>query len=76
MERSEAYAISRLRTVPLPFNMKPPRTSFNARARRASLSYFSYTSGTSSMNKERTMLATDTKMANPDKPAIGDPSYS
>lgn len=28
------------------------------------------------MNNERNMLATDTKMANPDKPAIGSPSVS
>jgi hypothetical protein len=54
--------------------MKPTRTSLNARATRASLSYFSYATGTSSMNKERKMLVTDTKMANPDRPATGDPS--
>ena len=68
-ESKETYAINRFMTVPPPFNMKPTRTSLNARERRASLSYFSYTTGTSNMSAERTMLVTDTKMANPDKPA-------
>jgi hypothetical protein len=71
-ERDEAYAINRFIAVPLPFNIKPTRTSLNARARRASLSYFSYTTGTSNMSDERTRLVTDTKTANPDKPATGD----
>ena len=70
-KRGETYAISKFRTVPLPFSMKATRISFSARATRASLSYFSYSTGTSSMNNERTILATDTKTANPDKPAAG-----
>ena len=70
-DNGETYAISKFRTVPLLFSMKPTRTSLSARARRASLSYFSYATGTSSMNSERRMLVTDTKMANPDKPAAG-----
>ena len=69
----ETYAIKKFKTVPLPFSIKPTRTSFSARARRASLSYFSYTTGTSNMNNERKMLVTDTKRANPDKPAISSP---
>ena len=53
-------------------NIKPPRTPLSVCARRASRSCFSQAEGTAIMNERRTILATDTKMANPDKP-VGDP---
>jgi hypothetical protein len=48
--------------------MKATRTSFNARASRMNLSYFSYKTGTQSMNVERTIPETEMKMAKPDRP--------
>ena len=63
------HAMSRLKTLPTPARIKLTRTSFSALARRAPLSYFSYTTGTKSMNKERNMPEIDTKRAKPVRPA-------
>lgn len=66
----KTHAISKLNVVPVPTRMKLTRNSFNARARRVSLSYLSYTTGTNSMNNERNMPAMETNSANPVSPAI------
>lgn len=59
----------RLAVTPVLVRMKPTRTSLRARATRVSLSYFSCTTGTKSINDDKNMPATEMKRANPDRPA-------
>ena len=68
------HAIKRLNVTPIAVKIKAMRSSFSARAVRASLSYFSYKTGTVSINADRKMPATETKSANPDNPATNESS--
>lgn len=54
---------------PLPTRMNPTRTSLRPRARRMSLLYFSYTTGTQRRKRARKIPETLTKIANPERPA-------
>ena len=63
------YLNRKLKKRPVPERMNPTRTSFKARAKRTSLSYFSYMTGTRSMKRDNNMLNIAEKMAKPDKPA-------
>lgn len=69
--KSVTHAMIRLAPVPHPVRMNATRTSLSARANPLSLSYFSYTTGTRSMNRDRNMPAIDMKSAKPDRPALG-----
>lgn len=62
--------IKMLKVVPSAVRMKLTRTSLSIRASRENLSYFSYATGTRSMNSDRRMPAIETKMANPVNPAV------
>ncbi len=70
------YARRKVRTVPVPTSTKHARSSFNARAKRVNLSYFSFTRGTKSKDRARNIPVMDTKRANPDNPAIDHESLS
>ena len=65
----DTYAINKLAAVPMVVRTNEKRTSFKRRAIRTSLSYFSLKTGTKSMNVDRSIPATDMKIANPVKPA-------
>lgn len=67
--KNATHAMRILKAVPAPARMNDTRTSFKARASRAPLSYFSYTTGTKSINNESTMPDTDTNIAKPVRPA-------
>ncbi len=58
-----------LNVVPVPVRINATRTSLRARARRTNLSYFSYSTGVSTMNADRNMPAIVTNSANPVSPA-------
>jgi hypothetical protein len=64
------YARRKVRVVPVPTSTKFARSSFNARAKRVNLSYFSLIRGTRSKIRARNIPAMDTKRANPDNPAV------
>lgn len=68
--KMNTHAMRRLKMQPLPTRMKPTRTSLRVRARRMSLSYFSYTTGTKRRNRDRNIPVTLTKIANPERPAV------
>jgi phosphomevalonate kinase len=63
------HAINRATPVLVPVKINATRNSFIALASRLSLSYFSYTTGTASINEDMTSPATDMNTANPVKPA-------
>lgn len=64
----------RLNVVPVPVRIKLTRTSFNVLASWTNLSYFSYATGTKSMNAERSIPAMEMKIAKPERPAKRDES--
>lgn len=70
MSRCRTHAINKLKVTPVPVRMKPTLTSFSARASRTNLSCFSYNTGITSMNSDKNIPATDTKIAKPDRPAV------
>ena len=70
IDAGTTHAMSRLNVVPTPARINPTRSSLSANANVANLSYFSYTTGTSIMNAERNIPETDTKSANPERPAV------
>ena len=65
-----------MRAVPVPTNTKFARSSFSARAKRVNLSNFSFTRGTRSKTRARSIPEIDTKRANADNPAVDDASLS
>jgi hypothetical protein len=65
-----------VRAVPVPTNTKFARSSFSARAKRVNLSYFSFSRGTRSRTRARSIPEMDTKRANTDNPAVDNASLS